>query len=54
MTKFKMMLAAVFVGADAMSRTAGVPSFIAQVMVALSLLAMLVSLMLTRYRVRWS
>ena len=48
-----IFVAAVFVGADAMSRTAGVPSYIAQVMVALSLLAMLISLMLTRYRVRW-
>lgn len=49
-----IFVAGVFVGADAMSRTAGVPSYIAQVMVALSLLAMLIGLMLTRYRVRWS
>ena len=48
-----IFVAAVFVGADAMSRTAGVPSYIAQVMVAVSLLSMVTALMLTRYRVRW-
>ena len=48
-----IFVAAVFVGADAMSRTAGVPSYIAQVMVAVSLLSMVTALMLTRYRLRW-
>ncbi len=48
-----IFVAAVFVGADAMSRTAGVPTYIANVMVALSLLTMVVAIMLTRYRVRW-
>lgn len=48
-----IFVAGVFVGADAMSRTAGVPSYIAQVMVAVSLLAMVTALMLTRYRIRW-
>jgi general nucleoside transport system permease protein len=48
-----IFVAAVFVGADAMSRTAGVPSYIAQVMVAVSLLAVLASLMFTQYRLRW-
>ncbi len=48
-----VFVAAVFVGADAMSRTAGVPSYIAQVMVAVSLLSMVTALMLTRYRLRW-
>lgn len=48
-----IFVAGVFVGADAMSRTAGVPSSIAQVMVAVSLLAMVTAIMLTRYRVRW-
>ncbi len=48
-----IFVAAVFVGADAMSRTAGVPSYIAQVMVAVSLLAMVTAIMLTRYRIRW-
>jgi ABC-type uncharacterized transport system permease subunit len=48
-----VFVAAVFVGADAMSRTAGVPSYIAHVMVAVSLLAMVTAIMLTRYRLRW-
>ena len=48
-----IFVAAVFVGADAMSRTAGVPSYIAHVMVATSLLTMVTAIMLTRYRVRW-
>lgn len=48
-----IFVAAVFVGADAMSRSAGVPSYIAQVMVAVSLLAMVTAIMLTRYRLRW-
>ena len=48
-----IFVAAVFVGADAMSRTAGVPSYIAQVMVAASLLSMVTAVMLTRYRIRW-
>ena len=48
-----VFVAAVFVGADAMSRTAGVPSYIAHVMVAVSLLAMVTAIMLTRYRIRW-
>ena len=48
-----IFVAAVFVGADAMSRTAGVPSYIAHVMVATSLLTMVTAIMLTSYRVRW-
>jgi general nucleoside transport system permease protein len=48
-----IFVAAVFVGADAMSRTAGVPSYIAQVMVAVSLLSMVTAIMLTQYRIRW-
>jgi general nucleoside transport system permease protein len=48
-----IFVAAVFVGADAMSRTAGVPSYIAQVMVAASLLSMVTAVMLTRWRIRW-
>ena len=48
-----IFVAGVFVGADAMSRTAGVPSYIAQVMVALALLSMVTALMLTRYRIQW-
>jgi simple sugar transport system permease protein len=48
-----IFVAGVFVGADAMSRTAGVPSYIADVMVATALLTMVTALMLTRRRIRW-
>lgn len=48
-----IFVAGIFVGADAMSRTAGVPSYIAQVMVATALLTMVVAIMLTRFRVKW-
>lgn len=44
--------AVMFVGADSMSRALGVPSYIADVTVALSLLTMLVAIFLTQYRVR--
>ncbi len=47
-----IFVATVFVGADAMSRATGVPSFIADVIVALCLLTMLVALLFTSYRVR--
>lgn len=48
-----VFVAGIFVGADAMSRSAGVPSYIAQVMVATSLLCMVTAVMLTRFRIRW-
>ena len=48
-----VFVAAIFVGADAMSRTAQVPSYIAQVMVALALLSMSTAMMLARYRMKW-
>ncbi|WP_027134944.1 ABC transporter permease [Geminicoccus roseus] len=47
-----IFVAAVFVGADAMARAHGVPSFIADAIVATSLLSMLVALFLVEYRVR--
>jgi simple sugar transport system permease protein len=52
-----VVLAAVFVagmlvGADSMSRAVNVPTYIADVIVAVSLIAMLVATMLTQYRVR--
>ena len=47
-----VFIATVFVGADAMSRATGVPSFIADVIVALCLLTMIVALLFTTYRVR--
>ena len=43
----------IFVGADVMSRSAGVPNYIAQVMVATALLTMVTAIMLARYRIRW-
>lgn len=48
-----VFVAGIFVGADAMSRTAGVPSYIAQVMVATALLSMVTAVMFTQYRLRW-
>ena len=48
-----IFVAGIFVGADAMSRSADVPSYIAQVMVATALLTMVVAIMLTRFRIRW-
>ncbi|TCD16246.1 ABC transporter permease [Oricola cellulosilytica] len=48
-----IFVAGIFVGADAMSRSAGVPSYIAQVMVATALLTMVTAIMLSRFRIRW-
>lgn len=48
-----IFIAAIYVGADAMSRAANLPSYLADVIVSTSLLCMLVSILLTRYRVRW-
>ena len=47
-----LFVATLFVGADGMSRALGVPSFIADVIVSLSLLTMLVALLFTNYRIR--
>jgi ABC-type uncharacterized transport system permease subunit len=46
------LVAAIFVGADAMSRAFNVPSYIADVMVALSLFVMLATTFALSYRVR--
>lgn len=48
-----IFVAGIFVGADAMSRAAGVPSYIADVMVALALLSMVTAMLFARFRVRW-
>ena len=48
-----IFVAGIFVGADAMSRAAKVPSYIADVMVATSLLTMVTAILFTRFRVRW-
>ena len=47
-----VFIATVFVGADAMSRTTGVPSYIADVIMSVSLLTMLTALLFTTYRIR--
>ncbi len=47
-----VFVAGLFVGADAMSRAVTVPSYIADVIVAVSLLCMLVAILLVRYRWR--
>ena len=48
-----VFVAGVLVGADSMSRAIGVPTYIADVIVATSLLSVLVATLLTQYRVRW-
>lgn len=47
-----VFLSAMFVGADAMSRAVNIPTYLADVMVGVSVLAMLVTAMLTQYRIR--
>jgi simple sugar transport system permease protein len=48
-----VFIAGMFVGADSMSRAVAVPTYIADVIVAVALLATLVATQLVRYRVRW-
>ena len=47
-----VFVAGVLVGADSMSRAVGVPTYIADVIVAASLIAVLVATLLTQFRVR--
>jgi general nucleoside transport system permease protein len=47
-----LFTAVMFVGADGMSRSLGIPTYIADVTVALSLLTMVVALFFTQYRIR--
>lgn len=47
-----LFVAGVFVGADSMSRAAGVPTYLADIMLATGLLMMVLAIMLTRFRVR--
>ncbi len=47
-----IFLSAIFVGADSMSRSTDVPSYIADVVTAVSLLLVLLSVMLVKFRVR--
>ena len=48
-----IFLASIYVGADAMSRIIDIPNYIADILVAISLLSVLVGAMLTRYRIEW-
>lgn len=48
-----VFVAGMLVGADSMSRAVGVPTFIADVIVAASLISVLVATLLTQYRMRW-
>ncbi|MDE4190599.1 ABC transporter permease [Phaeobacter gallaeciensis] len=47
-----LFVAAVFVGADSMSRAAGVPSYLADIMLASALLFMVLAILLTKFRLR--
>jgi len=49
-----IFVAGVLVGADSMSRGVAVPTYIADVIVAISLLSMLVATAFGRYRLRWN
>lgn len=46
-----LFVAGVFVGADSMSRAAGVPTYIADILLATALLLMVLAILLTRFRV---
>ena len=48
-----IFVAGVFVGADSMSRAAGVPTYIADILLATALLTMVLAIRLTRVRIRW-
>ncbi|MCZ4280290.1 ABC transporter permease [Kiloniella laminariae] len=48
-----LFISMIYVGADSMSRAVNIPTYIADVLVGLSVLSILVSVMLTRYRLRW-
>lgn len=48
-----IFVAGILVGADSMSRIVGVPTYLADVIVAIALIAMLVATMLARYRLRF-
>jgi simple sugar transport system permease protein len=48
-----VFVAGILVGADSMSRAIAVPTYIADVIVAASLISMLVATTFARYRVRW-
>lgn len=47
-----LFVAGVFIGADSMSRAVGVPTYLADIMLATGLLLMVLAIMLTRFRIR--
>lgn len=47
-----LFVAAIFVGADSMSRAAGVPSYLADIMLASALLLMVLAILLSKFRLR--
>ena len=47
-----LFVAAIFVGADSMSRAVGVPTYLADIMLATALLLMVLAILLTKFRVR--
>lgn len=47
-----LFVAAIFVGADSMSRAIGVPTYLADIMLASALLLMVLAILLTKFRVR--
>ena len=48
-----LFLSGIYVGSDAMSRAMNIPTYIADVIVGMSVLAILVSVMLSKYKIRW-
>ena len=48
-----VFVAGILVGADSMSRAVNVPTYIADMIVAVSLIAVLIAAMLTQFRIRW-
>ncbi len=48
-----IFIAGILVGADSMSRAIGVPTYLADVIVATALISVLVATLFTQYRVRW-
>ncbi|MGB7241416.1 MAG: ABC transporter permease [Sulfitobacter sp.] len=46
-----LFVAGIFVGADSMSRAVGVPTYLADIMLATALLLMVLAIMLTRFRI---
>ncbi len=48
-----LFLSGIYVGSDSMSRAVNIPTYIADVIVGMSVLAILVSVMLSKYKIKW-